>query len=234
MQTIETHVSDSVIRITTKTPPTHLDNRLQTGTTSTLTLDLAAIQSDLRDGIKGEVRFSDGDRGMYASDAGNYRMVPIGVVLPKDVDDVMHTLAVCRRHGAPIVARGGGTGIPGQTVNVAVVLDFSKYMNRIVEMNPEQRYARVEPGIILDELRDAAGKHGLTFGPDPATHTRNTLGSMIGNNSCGIHSVMAGETVDNVDELDVVTYDGVRMRIGATSDEELERIIQEGGRKGEI
>ena len=166
---------------------------------------MAALERELRAGIKGEVRFGDGDRGMYASDAGNYRMVPIGVVLPKDADDVLHTLAVCRRHGAPIVARGGGTGIPGQTVNVAVLLDFSKYMNRIVEMNPEQQYARVQPGIVLDELRKAAGKHGLTFGPDPATHSRNTLGGMIGNNSCGIHSMMAGETVDNIDELDIVT-----------------------------
>ena len=161
-------------------------------------------------------------------------MVPIGVVLPKDADDVMHVLAVCRRHGAPIVARGGGTGIPGQTVNVAVLLDFSKYMNRIVEMNPEQKYARVQPGIVLDELRNAAGKHGLTFGPDPATHSRNTLGGMIGNNSCGIHSMMAGETVDNIEELEIVTYDGTRMKVGRTSDEDLERNIREGGRRGEI
>ena len=214
MQTIETKLSDQFIRITTKVPPTHIDDRMQTGTTSTLTLDVRTLEKELRAGIKGEVRFGDGDRGMYASDAGNYRMVPIGVVLPKDADDVMHVLAVCRRHGAPIVARGGGTGIPGQTVNVAVLLDFSKYMNRIVEMNPDQKYARVQPGIVLDELRKAAGKHGLTFGPDPATHSRNTLGGMIGNNSCGIHSMMAGETVDNIDELDIVTYDGIRMKVG--------------------
>src|ERR1051326_6460615 len=122
-------------------------------------IDKAALERDLRDGIKGEVRFDDGDRAMYASDAGNYRMVPIGVVLPKDSDDVMHTLTACRRYGAPIVARGGGTGIPGQTVNVAVLLDFSKYMNRIVEMNPDQKYARVQPGIVLDELRKAAAKY---------------------------------------------------------------------------
>src|SRR5213080_3881110 len=152
MQTIETKLSDSFIRITTKTPPTRLNDRLQTGTTSTITVDAAALERELRDRINGEVRFSDGDRGMYASDAGNYRMVPLGVVLPKDAGDVQRTLAVCRRYGAPIVARGGGTGIPGQTVNVAVLLDFSKYMNGIVEMNPEQHYARVEPGIILDEL----------------------------------------------------------------------------------
>jgi len=234
MQTIETKLSDSFVRITTKTPPTHIDDRLQTGTTSTMTLDVAALERELRAGLKGEVRFSDGDRGMYASDAGNYRMVPIGVVLPKDADDVLHTVAACRKHGAPIVARGGGTGIPGQTVNVAVLLDFSKYMNRILEMNPGEKYARVQPGIVLDELRKAAGKHGLTFGPDPATHSRNTLGGMIGNNSCGIHSMMAGETVDNIEELDIVLYDGTRMTVGATSDDELERIVRDGGRKGEI
>ncbi|MGI9071090.1 MAG: FAD-binding oxidoreductase [Bryobacteraceae bacterium] len=234
MPTIETQISDSLIRITTKTPPTHIDDRMQTGTTSTTTIDVAALEKDLRVAVKGDVGFGDGDRGMYASDAGNYRMVPIGVVLPKDADDVLHTLAVCRRHGAPIVARGGGTGIPGQTVNVAVLLDFSRYMNQITEMNPQENYARVQPGIVLDELRKAAGKHNLTFGPDPATHNRNTLGGMIGNNSCGIHSVMAGETVDNIDELDVVTYDGTHMRVGATSDDDLERIIGEGGRKGEI
>jgi FAD/FMN-containing dehydrogenase len=169
-----------------------MQDRLQTGTTSTTTIDVAALEDELRAGVKGDVGFSDGDRGMYASDAGNYRMVPIGVVLPKDADDLLHTLAVCRRHGAPIVARGGGTGIPGQTVNVAVLLDFSRYMNQVTEMNPQEKYARVQPGIVLDELRKAAGKHNLTFGPDPATHNRNTLGGMIGNNSCGIHSVMAG------------------------------------------
>jgi FAD/FMN-containing dehydrogenase/Fe-S oxidoreductase len=234
MQTIETKLSDHFIQIVTKVPPTRINNRMQTGTTSTLTLDVEKLEKELRAGIKGEVRFGDGDRGMYASDAGNYRMVPIGVVLPKDADDVMHVLAVCRRHGAPIVARGGGTGIPGQTVNVAVLLDFSKYMNRVVEMNPDRKYARVQPGIVLDELRKAAGEHGLTFGPDPATHSRNTLGGMIGNNSCGIHSMMAGETVENIEELEIVTYDGIRMKVGSTSEDDLQRNISKGGRTGEI
>lgn len=234
MATFETKLPGSIVQITTKTPPTRLTGRMQTGTTSNLTVDVAALEKELLSSVKGEVRFSAGDRGMYASDAGNYRMVPIGIVLPKDADDVLHTLSACRRHGAPIVARGGGTGIPGQTVNVAVLLDFSKYMNRIIDMNPRDRYARVEPGIVLDELRNAAGKYGLTFGPDPATHNRNTLGGMIGNNSCGIHSMMAGETVDNIEELEIVTYDGIRLRVGATSDRQLEQIIQEGGRKGEI
>src|SRR3954469_21005341 len=230
----DTALSNSLIQITTKQPPTRIENRLQTGTTEKISLNVRRLELELRAAVRGEVRFGDGDRGMYASDAGNYRMVPIGVVLPKDADDVMHVLAVCRRHGAPIVARGGGTGIPGQTVNVAVVIDFSKYMNKVVEMNTAGRYERVSSGIIRDDLRNAAGKHGLTFGPDPATHSRNTLGGMIGNNSCGIHSMMAGETVDNIEELDVLLYDGSRMTVGATSEQELERIIAEGGRRGDI
>jgi FAD/FMN-containing dehydrogenase/Fe-S oxidoreductase len=234
MQLTEITRSESLIEITSKTRPAHIEGRLQTGTTAKLTLDVTALERELRAGVTGEVRFDDGDRAMYASDAGNYRMIPIGVVLPKNTSDVLQTVAVCRNHGAPIVARGGGTGIPGQTVNAAVVLDFSKYMNRIVEMNPEQKYAYVEPGIVLDELRNAAKRHGLTFGPDPATHSRNTLGGMIGNNSCGIHSMMAGETVDNIEELDIVLYDGTRMTVGATSEQELDNVIAQGGRKGEI
>src|SRR6476469_541854 len=124
MATIETKLPGSIVQITTKTPPTRLTGRMQTGTTSILKVDVAALEKQLLSTVKGEVRFSAGDRGMYASDAGNYRMVPTGIVLPTDVEDVMNALAVCRRHGAPIVSRGGGTGIPGQTVNAAVVLDF--------------------------------------------------------------------------------------------------------------
>ncbi len=118
---IETSISDSFVRIPIKTPPIPFDGNEEIGITSTMTIDVKSLESELRDEISGEVRFGDGDRGMYASDAGNYRMVPIGVVLPKDAEDVVRTLAVCRRHGAPIVARGGGTGIPGQTMNVAVL-----------------------------------------------------------------------------------------------------------------
>src|SRR5204863_7438877 len=115
-----------------------------------------------------------------------------------------------------------------------VVLEFSKYMNRLVALNPTARYARVQPGIVLDDLQRAAKAHGLMFGPDPATHNRNTLGGMIGNNSCGIHSMMAGETVDNIEELDIVLYDGTQMTVGATTDGELDEIIRAGGRKGTI
>ena len=224
----------SLVTIQTRTPPTILRDGLQTGTKGALTVDVAALEAGLRACVRGEVRFSGGDRGMYASDASNYRMVPLGVILPRDAEDVVESVAVCRRHGAPIFARGGGTAIPGQTVNEGVLFDFSKYMNRLVELDAGAGRARVEPGIVLDELRKAANKFDLTFGPDPATHSRCTLGGMIGNNSCGTHSVMAGETSDNIEALEILTYDGTRMTVGATGDEELEAIIREGGRRGEI
>src|ERR1051326_1407258 len=224
----------SLVTIQTKTPPTRINDRLQTGTTETLTVDVASLEADLRRVVRGEVRISGGNRGMYASDASNYRMVPLGVVLSRDAEDVVSATEVCRTRAVPIFARGGGTGIPGQTVNDGLLFDFSKYMNRLVELDPQGKRARVEPGIVLDELRKAANEHDLTFGPDPATHSRCTLGGMIGNNSCGTHSVMAGETSDNIEALEILTYDGTRIRVGATSDDELERIIREGGRRGEI
>ncbi|MEK6374563.1 MAG: FAD-binding and (Fe-S)-binding domain-containing protein [Acidobacteriota bacterium] len=200
----------------------------------TVNVDAALLAEELRRSIKGEVRFDDGSRALYATDASNYRQVPIGVVVPRDADDVVAAIALARKHGAPILARGGGTSLAGQCCNVAVVLDFSKYMHHIVELNKLDKYARVQPGIILDDLRHTAEKHTLTFGPDPATHTHCTLGGMIGNNSCGVHALMAGKTVDNIDELDVLTYDGVRLRVGPTSESRLDEIIAMGGRRGEI
>jgi len=197
-------------------------------------IDVDALVQELQTKVRGEVRFDEGSRALYTTDASNYRQVPIGVVIPRDGDDVVETVALCRKYNVPILARGGGTSLAGQTCNVAVVIDMSKYMNNIVELDANKRQARVQPGIILDHLRDAAEKYKLTFGPDPATHNHCTLGGMIGNNSCGTHALMAGKTSDNIDELDIVTYDGTRMRVGKTSDEELERIIQEGGRRGEI
>jgi len=197
-------------------------------------VDAAALASELRREVRGEVRFDDGTRAMYATDASNYRQVPIGVVRPHDADDVIATVALARKHGAPILARGGGTSLAGQCCNVAVVLDFSKYMHDIVELNPAEKFARVQPGIVLDDLRTAAEQHRLTFGPDPATHTRCTIGGMIGNNSCGVHALMAGKTVDNIDALKILLYDGTQMTVGPTSDDEIERIIGRGGREGEI
>jgi FAD/FMN-containing dehydrogenase/Fe-S oxidoreductase len=200
----------------------------------TLNIDAEILASDLCAVVRGEVRFDDGARALYATDASNYRQVPIGVVVPRDADDVIATVALARKHGAPILARGGGTSLAGQCCNVAVVLDFSKYMHHIRELNAGRKYARVEPGIILDDLRNAAEQHTLTFGPDPATHTHCTLGGMIGNNSCGVHGLMAGKTADNIEELEILTYDGIRMRVGPTSDDELEQIIAAGGRRGGI
>ncbi|MGE5469047.1 MAG: FAD-binding oxidoreductase, partial [Ignavibacteria bacterium] len=198
-------------------------------------VDARALERDLAAAVEGEVRFDAGSRALYATDSSNYRQVPIGVVIPRTVEDVIATVAACRRHDAPVLSRGGGTSLCGQCCNVAVVMDFSKHLNAIVELNPAGRYARVQPGIVLDELRDAANRHGLTFAPDPATHTHNTLGGMIGNNSCGPHSVLGGETVDNVIELEVLTYDGLRMTVGATpSRDVLDTIVEQGGRRAEI
>lgn len=206
-----------------------------------LNINAASLARKLSRRIEGEVRFDDGSRALYATDGSNYRQVPIGVVLPKSVEDILETVAICREFGAPILSRGGGTSLAGQCCNVAVVMDMSKYFNQILEINPAQKFARVRPGIVLDHLRQPAGdQHGLTFGPDPATHNHCTIGGMLGNNSCGIHSVLAQfkgggpRTADNVDELEVLTYDGHRMRVGPTSDRALERIIADGGRRGEI
>ena len=197
-------------------------------------VDASGLASALGRHLRGDVRFDNGSRALYATDGSNYRQVPIGVVLPRDVDDVIATISLAREYGAPILCRGGGTSLAGQCCNVALVLDFTRYMGSILEIDPARRIARVQPGVVLDRLRNAAEKHHLTFGPDPASHDRCTLGGMIGNNSCGVHSVMAGKTDDNIEELEILTYDGLRMKVGQTSDSELEKIIGEGGRRGEI
>ena len=197
-------------------------------------VDSEGLHAALRRHLRGEVRFDDSSRALYATDGSNYRQVPIGIVLPRDAEDVIAAVALARQFGAPILCRGSGTSLAGQCCNVALVLDMSKYMDNILEMDPEKRTAKVQPGVILDHLRNAAEKHHLTFGPDPATHDRCTLGGMIGNNSCGVHSVMAGKTDDNIEELEILTYDGLHLKVGATSDGQLSNIIAEGGRRGEI
>ncbi len=192
------------------------------------------LENELKSALRGEARFDRGSRALYATDGSNYRQIPIGLVVPRDDDDVIAAVAICRKYGAPVLARGAGTSLAGQCCNVAVVLDFTKYMNRILEINPEQRIARVQPGVVLDSLRNRAEVHQLTFAPDPSTHNRCTIGGMIGNNSCGTHSLLGGKTVDNVEELRILLYDGTQMTVGATSDSEFERITNEGGRRGEI
>ncbi len=196
--------------------------------------DSQRLESLLKKTVRGEVRFDDGSRALYATDASNYRQVPIGLVIPRDADDVEATMAACRAVGAPILARGGGTSLSGQCCNVAVILDFSKYLNRIVALDAASKRARVEPGIVLDRVRDAAEVHHLTFAPDPATHSRCTIGGMIGNNSCGVHALLGGKTVDNVESLEILLYDGTKLTVGATSEEELRAIIAGGGRRGQI
>ena len=221
--------------------PVKTDPRFRARPSGSVEIDSKKLAADLRAAIQGEVRFSAGDRALYAAAGSNYRQVPIGVVIPKTVEDVVATVSVCREHGAPMLSRGGGTSLAGQSVNHAVSVDFSKYLNEILEIDPERKLARVQPGCVLDRLRkDAESRYGLTFGPDPSTHDHCTLGGMIGNNSCGLHSVMSQfygpgpTTADNVHELDVLTYRGDRFTVGPVSQEELRRILAAGGPQGEI
>jgi FAD/FMN-containing dehydrogenase/Fe-S oxidoreductase len=178
-----------------------------------LPADARALRADLTAAVAGQVRFDTASRAMWSADASNYRHVPIGVVVPRDTDDVLAALTICRQHAVPVLPRGAGTSIGGQAVNTAVVLDLTR-LDRVLELDPDARTARVEPGVVCDALRDAARPHGLTFGPDPSTHNRCTIGGMIGNNACGAHSVAWGKTVDNVHALDVVTYRGERLTVG--------------------
>ncbi|MFI9120597.1 FAD-binding and (Fe-S)-binding domain-containing protein [Streptomyces bikiniensis] len=172
------------------------------------------LAAALRSAVAGEVDFSAAARALTTMDASNYRRVPAGTVAPRDAADVAAALEACRAHGAPVVARGGGTSIGGQATGTGVVLDFTRHMGGIVSLDPEERTAVVRPGLVLDRLRAAARPYGLTFGPDPSTHGRCTLGGMIGNNACGAHSVAWGTTADNVRSLEVVTYRGAELTLG--------------------
>ncbi|MFE0672032.1 FAD-binding and (Fe-S)-binding domain-containing protein [Streptomyces sp. NPDC058867] len=171
-------------------------------------------EAELRKAVRGEVRFDATARALTTMDASNYRRVPLGVVAPRDAEDVAAVLEICRAHGVPVVPRGGGTSIAGQATGTGIVLDFTRHMNRLLSLDPENRTAVVQPGLVLDRLQEAAAPHGLRFGPDPSTHSRCTLGGMIGNNSCGSHSVAWGTTADSVRELEVLTARGERLRPG--------------------
>lgn len=215
------------------------DTRFETKESSGV--DVKGLEADLSRRISGEVRFDDGARALYATDASNYRQVPIGVVLPRDEADVCETIALCHQYGAPVLSRGGGTSLAGQCCNVAVVMDMSKYYNKVLHIDKDKKLVRIQPGIVLDEMRKATDEQaGLTFGPDPATHSHCCLGGMLGNNSCGIHSVMAqfqgngARVSDNTERLKIITYDGIKMEVGPTSEEDYDRIQDEGGRKAEI
>ncbi|MGA9345432.1 MAG: FAD-binding and (Fe-S)-binding domain-containing protein, partial [Nocardioidaceae bacterium] len=194
----------------------------------------AAAEDELRRRVDGEIRFDVGSRGAYSTDASNHRQIPIGVVIPRSIDAAIETVAVCREYGLPIVSRGGGTSLAGQCTNEAVVLDFSKYCNRLISVDPGARRCVVEPGIVLDELNAQLADTGLRYGPEPATHMNCTLGGMIGNNSCGATAQRTGKVVDNIASLEVLLYDGTRITVGPTDDEEYDRIERRGDRRAEV
>ena len=193
-----------------------------------------ALAADLAARVRGQVRFDSTSRAVFAADASNYRHVPVGVVQPADTDDVLAALEVCRQHDVPVLPRGAATSIGGQAVNEAVVIDFSRHLRSVLSIDPDRATARVQPGVVLDDLRAAAAPHGLTFGPDPSTHNRCTLGGMIGNNACGSHSVAWGKTVDNVHALTVVTYDGTQLTAGPAAAQEAARRARQPGGTGRI
>ncbi|OQW95503.1 MAG: FAD-binding oxidoreductase [Beggiatoa sp. IS2] len=193
-----------------------------------------ALIAELHQQLQGEVRFDDASRALYAFDASNYRQIPLGVVIPRTVADLGQTVAIAQHYELPVLIRGAGTSLAGQACNAALVIDTSKYLNRIHKIDAQRQLAWVEPGIVLDELQAAVKPYHLMFGPDPATHSRCTVGGMIGNNSCGAHSLLTGKTVDNVESLEILTVDGLRLWVGQTSENELTTHIQAGGRVGEI
>jgi FAD/FMN-containing dehydrogenase/Fe-S oxidoreductase len=224
----------------TRDVPAKTDPAIPGPPRGSIRIDLRKLEQTLRGAVSGEVRFDKASLAMYANDSSNFRQVPIGVVVPKTLDDVVATHRVCRQFGAPILNRGGGTSLSGETVNYAVVIDNSKYLTGIGEMDVERRLVTCEPGVINEKLNEHTGQHNLVFGPDPSSHSRCVIGGNIGNNSCGIHSVQSQlygpgpRTSDNVHALEVVTYDGERFWVGNGEEDRIDEIVAMGGRKGEI
>ncbi len=205
-------------------PDTGTDNR---------PADVNSLVARLRSTTTGEIHDDPATRALYTMDASNYRHVPAAVAVARSPDDVTRAVAAAFDCGVSVVVRGGGTSLAGNASGEGLVVDIT-HLDRIVDIDPETRTAWVEPGVILDDLRTAAAPYGLTFGPDPSTHSRCTIGGMIGNNSCGSHSVAWGTTADNIEELDVLLADGTRMTVGAESADELERKAQRPGPDGRI
>jgi FAD/FMN-containing dehydrogenase/Fe-S oxidoreductase len=197
-------------------------------------VDVDALRHDLAARVDGEVRFDAGTRGAYSTDASNYRQVPIGVVVPRNVDAAVEAIAVCRDHGAPVLSRGGGTSLAGQCTNAAVMIDWAKYCHRLLAVDPDSRTCLVEPGVVLDDLNRQLAPHGLRYGPEPATHPNCTLGGMIGNNSCGATAQRTGKVVDNIARLEVLLYDGTRFWCGETGDDEYLDIERHGDRRAAV
>jgi FAD/FMN-containing dehydrogenase/Fe-S oxidoreductase len=229
------------VTTTTETVPARIDTRFRGGMAGADTIDVRGLRKQLEATVQGEVRFDAQAKAMYATDASNYRQVPIGVVIPKTLDDIVATHRACHEFGAPILARGGGTSLSGETVNFAVVIDVSKYLTEIGDADPATETVICQPGVINEKLNEKTGAQiNMIFGPDPSTHSRCTVGGNLGNNSCGVHSVQSQlygpgpRTSDCVEAVEVVTYDGERFWVGADEEDRLEEIIAAGGRKGEI
>lgn len=192
------------------------------------------LATALRGRIDGEVRVDPGTLGLYTMDASNYRHVPLGVILPRTVADITETVGACRELGVPFVSRGGGTSIGGNAIGPGVVLDTSRYLGGVHELDPDARVARVAPGTVLDELQEHARPYGLRYGPDPSTHSRCTIGGMIGNNSCGSHSVAWGRTADTVRDMDVLLADGTQLTVGKTTPEQARALADGTGTEARI
>ncbi|WP_326663233.1 FAD-binding and (Fe-S)-binding domain-containing protein [Streptomyces canus] len=190
--------------------------------------DTAALERALRERVDGEVRFDAGSRAAYSTDASNFRQTPIGVVVPRTPEAAAEAVAVAREYDAPVLSRGGGTSLAGQCTNTAVVIDWSKYCDRLESVDPDARTCVVQPGIVLDELNRRLAPTGLRFGPEPATHANCTIGGMIGNNSCGATAQAYGKVVDNIARMEVQLYDGTRFWCGETGDEEFAEIERHG------
>ena len=197
-------------------------------------VDVDELRAALESAVHGEVRFDAGSRGTYATDSSNYRQVPIGVVLPRTVEDGARAVEVCRQHDAPVLSRGGGTSLGGQCTNVAVVLDWTKYCHGLLSVDPAARSCVVEPGIVLDDLNRRIAEHGLEFGPKPSTHSHCSIGGMIGNNSCGASAQRYGKTVDNVLRLEIQTYGGMRCWVEPVGEDELAEIIAGGDERARV
>jgi FAD/FMN-containing dehydrogenase/Fe-S oxidoreductase len=187
------------------------------------------LEAELRRTIEGEVRFDPYSKILYSTDASIYQIEPIGVVIPRHRDDVAAVVRLAARYGVPLLPRGGGTSLSGQTVGHAIHIDFSKYMHRVLELNTEEQWVRVQPGLVQDHINSYLRPHGFGFGPDTSSSNRATIGGMIGNNSAGSHSVLYGKTIDHTLELDVVLADGSEARFGDVTPERLEQLSRGDG-----
>ena len=185
-----------------------------------------AIQEKIENSIEGDLRIDDFTKKIYSTDASMYEIEPIGVLLPKNSEDVKNSIEIAKENNLSILPRGGGTSLAGQTVGRSLILDFSKYMNKIVEINTEESWAIVQPGVVQDHFNDFLSPHGYTFGPNTSTSSRATLGGMIGNNSSGSRSIVYGKTIDHVMELKGFYANGEQFFFKPLLEKELEEIMK--------